>query len=146
MKIKGTWVIKASRKKIYEIMTDFNSWPRNFPKVARSVNVLKRDGNNLLIESKVYSFGKVETVMMKTQLRPISGFVSDNESTFGTKGHEEFLMEDVPGGTRINYSYNVTFNKTYLKLIGTPMVKLFLLPFWKRAVIDRLVEITGAAK
>ena len=88
-------------------MSDFERMPEYFPQVAESVRVVKREGNKLWMEVRVRSFGRVFLTKMETTLKPPAGFVSDNESEFGTAGHEEFLMEEVEGGTRINYVYEV---------------------------------------
>ena len=52
------WVINASIHEVAGIMTDFEHLPNYFPKVAESVNILKREGNNLEMEATVKSFGR----------------------------------------------------------------------------------------
>ena len=94
--LKKSWIIKAPREEVYKIMSDFENMPKYFPKVAQSLQILKRDGNNLTIEAKAKTFGRIISAQMETQLRPPVGYVSDNKSAMGTSGHEEFLMEEIP--------------------------------------------------
>ena len=108
--LKGSWIIKAPREEVYKIMSDFENMPKYFPAVAQSLRILKREGNNLTIEAKAKTFGRVISAHMETQFRPPVGYVSDNKSDIGTSGHEEFLMEEVPEGTKINYTYDVEIN------------------------------------
>jgi hypothetical protein len=51
------------------------------------------------------------------------------------------ILESVPEGTKITYNYDVELRKLWLRLIGAPIISWFLLPFWKRAVIDRIKEM-----
>lgn len=139
--LKGSWIIKAPREEVYKIMTDFENMPRYFPGVAQSLRIVKREGNNLTIEAKAKTFGKVFPVHMKTQLRPPFGYISDNKSAIGTSGHEEFLMEEVPEGTKINYTYDVEINNVFLRIFAKPLISWYAMRFWKRAVIDKLKEM-----
>lgn len=138
--LKGSWIIKAPREEVYKIMTDFENMPRYFPKVAESLRIVKRDGNNLIIKAKAKSFGSVIPVNMKTQLRPPIGYVSDNKNDIGTSGHEEFLMEEIPEGTKINYTYDIELKNPVFRIFGGFLIGWHAMRFWKRAVIDKLKE------
>ncbi|MFH0874295.1 MAG: SRPBCC family protein, partial [Candidatus Komeilibacteria bacterium] len=118
MQLKGSWIIKAPREKVYKIMSDFENMPRYFPDVAESLRIVKREGNNLTIEAKAKSFGRVILTKMQTQLRPPIGYVSDNKSAIGTAGHEEFLLEEVLEGTKIYYTYDLEINNVFLRIFG----------------------------
>src|SRR5512137_305755 len=120
--LKGSWVIKAPREKIYEIMTNFENMPKYFPKVAQSLRIVKKESNNLLIEAEAKTFGKTFSVQMKTQLCPPYGYISDNKSAIGTSGHEEFLMEEIPEGTKINYAYEVELKNPILRIFGRLLI------------------------
>ena len=116
-------------------MSDFEKMPQRFPKVAQSMRILNRDGNRLELLAEAKSFGKVFPVKMVTELRPPLGYVSDNvNEKLGTSGHEEFLMEEVAGGTRINYSYVVKIDRLWLRLVAGPLLKWYAMRFWRRAV------------
>lgn len=136
------WVIKASVEDVARIVTDFEKLPEYFPKVADSVQVEKRDGNNLEMEAAVKSFGRKFKVKMKTQILPGKGFISDNDSyQFGTSGHEELLLSEHPEGTLIDYTYQVSIHKPWLRFIATPLIKWYSMKFWERAVIDELRKV-----
>lgn len=139
--LKGSWVIKAPKEEIYKIISDFENMPKYFPSVAKSVHIVEKQGNHQKMNARVKSFGKVFDVKMQTELLPNIGFKSSNESSFGTSGYEEFLMEDIDGGTRINYTYEVEIHRPLLRRIGTPLIKWFAMWSWKRAVIDKLRKI-----
>ena len=139
--LKGSWIIKAPREKVYNIITDFENMPKYFPKVAESLRIVSREGNNLTIEAQAKSFGKTFRTHMKTRLCPPKGFISDNESAIGTAGHEEFMLEEIPEGTKINYTYDVELKNAFLRIFAKPLIKWYALKFWKKAVVDKLKEM-----
>jgi len=113
--LENSWIIKAPLEEVFSIITDFENMPKNFPQVAESLIITKKEGNNLEIEAQVKSFGSTFPVKMKTKILPQRGFISDNESSkFGTSGYEELLLEKVEGGTKINYVYEVDIHKKWL--------------------------------
>lgn len=137
--LHAKWLIKAPITEVFNMMTDFEKWPDYFPKVAESIQVVKRDGNNLEMNATVKSFGKKFPVKMKYQILPGKGFISDNESPeFGTSGHEEFLLSEHPGGTIIDYTYQVTIHRRLLRIIARPLIGWFSMKYWQKAVIDEL--------
>lgn len=136
------WIIKAPVEEVFKIMTDFEHLSRYFPKVAESVQVHTRDGNNLEMEATVKSFGKRFKVKMKTRILPGKGFISDNDSyQFGTSGHEELLLSTHPEGTLIDYTYQVTIHKAWLRIVATPLIKWYAMKVWGKTVIDELKKI-----
>jgi carbon monoxide dehydrogenase subunit G len=136
------WVIKAPIETVSKIMTDFEKLPEYFPKVAESVQINKRDGNNVEMEATVKSFGKKFKVRMKTQILPGKGFISDNDSyQFGTSGHEELLLSEHSEGTLIDYTYHVSIHKIWLRIVATPLIKWYSMKAWEKAVIDQLKKI-----
>ena len=141
IKLKGSWIIKAPREEVYKIITDFENMPKYFPKVAESLQIVSRNGNHLSIDAKAKSFGRTIPVHMETELMPPVGFKSDNKSDLGTSGHEEFILEEIPEGTRISYTYNVKIDNPILRWIGRFLIGWYAMWFWKRAVIDKLREM-----
>ena len=136
------WVVKFPLDAVFKIMTDFEKFPENFPKVAQSIRINKQAGNNLDIEATVKSFGKKFQVKMKTQILPGKGFISDNDSyQFGTSGHEELLLSPHAEGTLIDYTYQVTIHKKWLSIIAVPLLRWYSMKYWEKAVIDRLKKI-----
>jgi len=144
--LKATWIIKAPRASLYKIVTDFENMPKNFPKVAHSVKIAKRDGNNLLIHAEAKSLGiPPMRVTMKTTLVPGKGYISDNTNhKLKATGHEEFLMEDVREDTKITYSYEYDLSKSniMLRVIAKPLFGWLSMWYWKRVFVDRLLELT----
>ena len=140
--LQGKWLIQAPIEKVFNIVTDFEKFPIYFPKVAESIDITKRDGNYLEIDAMVRSFGKNFPVKMKTTILPSKGFISDNNSyVFGTSGHEELILSQQENGTLVNYTYNVTIHKRWLRIVATPLIHWYSMKFWKKAVIDRLRAI-----
>ncbi len=137
--LRGQWIIKASVVDVARIMTDFENLPKYFPKVADSVRIDRREGDDLEMEATVKSFGRKFKVKMKTHILPGKGFISDNDSyQFGTSGHEELILSEHPEGTCIDYTYQVSVHKRWLRIIATPLIKWFSMKFWERAVIGEL--------
>lgn len=140
--LRAKWIIKAPVTEVFRVMTDFENLPEYFPKVADSVQINKRDGNSLEMEATVKSFGKKFKVKMKTQILPGKGYISDNDSyQFGTSGHEELLLSPHQDGTLIDYTYQVTIHKTWLRIVATPLIKWYSMKAWEKAVIDELKEM-----
>lgn len=121
------------------MMTDFEEWPGYFPKVAQSIQVIRREGNYLEMEAIVKSFGQKFPVKMKTEVLPGKGYISDNESPkFGTSGHEELLLSQHPEGTLINYTYQVAIHKRWLRIVAEPLIGWFSMRYWQKVVIEEL--------
>ena len=140
--LHDSWLVKAPVEQVFNVMTDFEKFPVNFPKVAESVQINKRDGNYLEMEATVKSFGRKFKVKMKTQILPGKGFISDNDSyQFGTSGHEELLLSEHPEGTLIDYTYQVSIHKPWLRLVATPLIKWYSMKFWEEAVIGNLKKV-----
>lgn len=137
--LQAQWLIKAPLNKVFDIMTDFEHWPELFPKVAASLQVVKRNGNQLDLAASVKSFGQQFPVTMKARILPGKGFVSDNASPkFGTSGHEELLLSEQPGGALIQYTYQVNIHKRWLRIVARPLIGWFSMKYWEAAVIDEL--------
>lgn len=142
IKLHKQWVIKAPTEDVSRIMTDFEKLPEHFPKVARSVNITKREGDFLEMEATVKSFGKRFKVRMKTQILPGKGFISDNDSyQFGTSGHEELLLSPHREGTLIDYTYQVAIHKKWLRIVAVPLIRWYAMKSWEKAVINELKKI-----
>lgn len=137
--LHATWLIKAPLPQVFAMMTDFEKFPEHFPKVADSIRIVKREGNHLEMDATVKSFGQSFPVQMHTEILPGKGFISDNDSPkFGTSGHEEFLLSERPEGTRIDYTYQVSIHKRWLRVVARPLIGWFSMWYWEKAVIDEL--------
>lgn len=136
------WVIEAPVEDVFGIMTDFEKFPEHFPKVAESMRIDKRVGNYVEMEATLRSFGKRFQVLMKTQILPGKGFISDNDSyQFGTSGHEELLLSKHPQGTLIDYTYQVAIHKKWLRAVAAPSLRWYSMKYWEKAVIGRLKKL-----
>ncbi len=137
--LNAKWLIKAPLSEVYNIMTDFEKWPEYFPKVAESIEIIKREGNYLEMNATVKSFGQKFPVKMKMKILPLKGYISDNESPkFGTSGHEEFLLSEHREGTMIDYIYQVAIHRRWLRAVAKPLIGWFSMKYWQKAVIDEL--------
>lgn len=147
--LKASWIINAPRNSIYNIVSDFENMPKNFPAVAQSMKIVHKDGNNLVIHAEAKSFGIPPIpVTMETTLVPGRGYISNNTNPkFRTTGHEEFLMEDVNNGTKITYSYEYDLSKSnvILRLIAKPLFGWFSMWYWERVFINRIKTILNCS-
>lgn len=137
--LHAQWLIKAPLTEVFNVMTDFEKFPENFPKVAESIKVVKQEGDYLEMDATVRSFGQKFPVKMKTKILPQKGFISDNVSPkFGTSGHEELLLSESGEGTVIDYTYQVAIHKRWLRIVARPLIGWFSMKYWEKAVIDEL--------
>lgn len=137
--LRNRWLIKAPIEEVSRVMTDFEKFPDYFPKVAESIQIKKREGNYLEMSATVRSFGRTFPVTMKTQILPGKGFVSDNDSfVFGTSGHEELSLSEHGEGTLIDYTYQVSIHKMWLRIAATPLIRWYAMKYWEKAVVDEL--------
>lgn len=142
MRLEGEWVIDSPRDKIYDIITDFEKYPEYFPKVAESVKIVKQEYNYYEIDVILKSFGRKFDAKMCTTVKPKTGFVSDNVSSFGTSGHEELVLYEEGYRTKIKYYYQIYIHKPLLRIVAKPMIKWFAMKAWEKAVIDQLRVLT----
>lgn len=142
-RIRSRWFVPASRGTVFAVVSDFERLPEHFPKVARSVKVISRDGNRLVMEAEAASFGRffpAVRVRIDAELLPGVGYrCSTFNRTFNTTGEEELLLSDVPGGTEIAYSYAVKVRYRWLRPLYRWMVRQLGLRFWKRAYLEPLI-------
>ncbi len=137
--LHSKWFIKAPISEVSGMMTDFEKFPEYFPKVAESIQIIKREGNHLEMEATVKSFGQKFPVKMKTEILSGRGYISDNESPkFGTSGREELLLSEHGDGTMIDYTYQVAIHKRWLRVVARPLIGWFSMKYWQKAVIDEL--------
>ncbi|HUI92735.1 MAG TPA: SRPBCC family protein [Chitinivibrionales bacterium] len=148
--VHGDWLVHADRASVYAIVSDFERMPEHFPKIARSIRLLKRDGDVLTLEAEAGSFAawlpsaKIELTVM---LLPGQGYrCTTRNLTFNTTGDEELLLVDDPEGTRIKYTYFVTVRRRWFKPLFEWMVATFGLPFWKRSFVDPLESLVEARR
>jgi len=147
--VHGQWEVGLERSVVYSIISDFPNMPEHFPKVARSVKVVSREGDRLDLAVEAASFGRLfppVRIEMTADLLPGEGYrCSTHNLTFHTTGDEELLLSDLPGGrTRIDYRYLVTLKHPRMRPVYAWLTRTFALRYWKRAVVDRLEPIARA--
>ena len=140
--VQGTWLIRAKRDVVYKIISDFEAMPKNFPRVAHSIKMVSRKGDLMNLQAEAASFGrwfpKVK-INISVELIPGKGYrCKTHNLSFNTKGDEELLLVDDPGGTRIEYTYFVAVQDRRWGPLYAWLVRSLGLPFWKRSVVDRL--------
>lgn len=146
--VRGDWLVRANRESVYAIVSDFERMPEHFPKIARSIRLVKRDGDVLTLEAEAGSFASwlpSAKIELTATLLPGQGYrCTTRNLTFNTTGDEELLLVDHPDGTRINYTYFVTVRRRWFKPLFAWMVRVFGLPFWKRSFVDPLESLVKA--
>jgi len=145
--VHGDWLVHADRAAVYAIVSDFERMPQHFPKIARSIKLVKREGDVLTLEAQAGSFASwlpSARIELTATLLPGLGYrCTTRNLTFNTTGDEELLLTDDPEGTRIMYTYFVTVRRRWIKPLFAWMVSAFGLPFWKRSFIDPLESLVG---
>jgi hypothetical protein len=146
--VHGDWLVHADRASVYAIVSDFERMPERFPKIARSIRLVKREGDVLTLEAEAGSFASwlpSARIELTATLLPGQGYrCTTRNLTFNTTGDEELLLVDDPEGTRISYTYFVTVRRRWLRPLFAWMVSAFGLPFWKRSFIDPLELLVEA--
>jgi hypothetical protein len=143
--VKGNWLVHAPREDLYGIFSNWEKMPEHFPRVAKSVTIIERNGTHLKVQSIAASFARFlpgAKINIDVELLPGRGYRCHTfNTTFNTTGEEELLLVDDPEGTRIRYTYFVTVRNRQWRWLYAWLVKTFGLPFWKRAVIDQLPRL-----
>jgi hypothetical protein len=145
--VRGNWLVHADRMAVYAIVSDFERMPEHFPKIARAIKLVKREGDVLTLEAEAGSFSSLlpsARIELTATLLPGLGYrCTTRNITFNTTGEEELLLVDDPEGTRINYTYFVTVRNRWFRPVFAWLVKTFGLPFWKRSFIDPLESLVN---
>lgn len=146
--VRGDWLVRADRSAVYAIVSDFERMPEHFPTVARSIRLLRRDGDVLTLEAEAGSFASwlpSARIELTATLLPGRGYrCTTRNLTLNTTGDEELLLVDDPEGTRIRYTYFVTVRRAWLRPLFAWMVETFGLPFWRRAFVEPLESLVKA--
>ena len=142
IRLEGSYLIRAPRQKVYEVLTDFQGAARHFPRVARSARIVGRDGNDLSVEVETKAFLGSRTfhVRMDAHLRPGEGFTSTNTSSLGVE-HETVTLHDVPEGTLLDYLNEVEVKSAVFRIFGGFLIRVVARKYWERAYIGRLREM-----
>lgn len=146
--VHGDWLVRADRESLYAIISDFERMPQNFPKVARAMRLISREGDVLTLEAESASFNSLfpsARIEMTATLLPGLGYrCTTRNLTFNTTGDEELLLVDDPEGARIKYTYFVTVRHRWMRPAYAWLVRVVALPFWKRSFVDPLESLVKA--
>lgn len=137
--LRGKYWIRAPRAEVYRILTDFESAPKYFPAVAKSLRVISRDGNNLIVEAQTKAFigSRTFRVHMAATLHPPEGFTSTNTSAVCVE-HEDVRLEETERGTKMVYRNDVEITSRFWRLLGGFLIKIVALKFWEYAYVRKL--------
>lgn len=143
--LSGLWIIDAPVEDVYKIISDFEKAPEYFPKVAKSMKLISKEGNDLRIEATANTLGFSFKVKMKTTLLPNKGFKSINESILAIED-EYFALKPVDQGAQIEYSNKVKIKNNFLNMFAQLIIGKWALKFWEIAYINRLKKILAENK
>lgn len=140
--LRGRYLIKAPKNKVYKLITDFERGVKLFPDVARSIKILERDGNKLKIEAttKPFKLSKAYAVQLDTQLNPPNGFHSINTSSVGIED-ETVKLEETKEGTIFDYTNTMEITNKFYRPIANVFIGKFALKFWEKKYIKPLKKI-----
>lgn len=148
--VHGDWLVRADRASVYAIVSDFEHMPEHFPKVARAMRLISRDGDVLTLEAEAASFGSMfPSAKIEMTATPLPGCgyrCTTRNLTFSTTGDEELLLVDDPEGTRIKYTYFVTVRHRWARPLYGWLVSTLALPYWKRSFVDPLESLVEARR
>jgi ribosome-associated toxin RatA of RatAB toxin-antitoxin module len=114
--------IKAPLKKVYEVITDFESYP-DFLSGSKGAKIIKKSGNNLQAEFKVDVI-KTITYILDIKLSPAKGFswsLVKGDFMKGNTGSWK-LEEKKKGTTHASYEIEVDFGLLVPKAISSMLV------------------------
>lgn len=140
--LRGRYLIKAPKDKVYTIISDFEGSVKMFPAVAKSIKILERDGNHLKIEAvtKPSKLSKSFKVSMETDLDPPHGFHSINTSSVGVED-ETVRLEETAEGTVFDYTNTMAITNKYYRPIANFFIGKLALKFWEKKYIKKLKDM-----
>lgn len=115
---KGTWMIRAPQERVYEAMTDFENWPRLFPRMVKSIRVVSRTEAEAVLEGDFELLGRTGSGVMRVTLDPPRGYVAKNTSEELGEENETLIFEEAPGGTLYRWAVEAKPNGFLNHLLG----------------------------
>ena len=116
-KVKVEKIIKADRNKVFNTITDFENLPRNLPEFFKSVKVLSKEGNTIVIEESARMAGRDIVQTTKHILTPPEKhevFIMDGDAKYSLIAE---TYQSISEGTKITVDGD--FNLAgKLKLVG----------------------------
>lgn len=76
----GSWTIRAPRERVFEVMTDFENWPKLFPGMVKTIRVVSRTDKVAVLEGDFELLGRKGRGVMRVTLDPPRGYATENSS------------------------------------------------------------------
>ncbi|MFN2513174.1 MAG: SRPBCC family protein [Pyrinomonadaceae bacterium] len=131
---RGDWIIHASRKQVYALMTDFENWPSLMPGIVKSTRVVERTDTTAIVHGVFTLLGQKGEGLMNIQLDPPHGYYAENVSRQLGKEWETLQFQEVDQGTLFIWSVKVEPKKFIVRLMA-PFLSLPIRWFYKRTII-----------
>ena len=128
-KVKVEKIIKADRNKVFNTITDFENLPRNLPEFFKSVKVLSKEGNTIVIEESARMAGRDIVQTTKHILTP-------------PEKHEVFIMDGDAKDSHIAETYQSISEGTKITVDGDFNLagKLKLVGFLAKGKIEKSIS------
>ena len=128
-KVRVEKTIKADRAKVFSTVTDFESLPAKLPLYFKSMKIVSREGNSVVIEESVNMGGRDITQTAKHVLTP-------------PEKHEVFIMDGDAKDSHIVETYQSTSDGTKIIIDGDFKLagKLKLIGFLAAGKIKNSIE------
>ena len=128
-KVRVEKMIKADRAKVFTTVTDFENLPAKLPSYFKSMKIVNREGNSVVIEESVSMGGRDITQTAKHVLTP-------------PEKHEAFIMDGDAKDSQIVETYQITSDGTKIIIDGDFKLagKLKLIGFLAAGKIKNSIE------
>ena len=128
-KVRVEKTIKADRAKVFSTVTDFENLPAKLPSYFKSMKIVNREGNSVVIEESVRMGGRGITQTAKHVLTP-------------PEKHEVFIMDGDAKDSQIVETYQSTSDGTKITIDGDFKLagKLKLIGFLAAGKIKNSIE------
>jgi carbon monoxide dehydrogenase subunit G len=128
-KVKVEKIIKADREKVYKTITDFENLPTNMPQFFKSIKIVSKENNTIVIEESITMAGR--DIKQKTK----------HILTFPEK-HEVFVLEGDAKNSHIIETYEKISEGTRIIVEGDFNLsgKLKLVSFLVKGLIEKNIR------
>lgn len=128
-KVRIEKIIKADRAKVFSTVTDFENLPAKLPSYFKSMKIISREGNSMVIEESVSMGGRDITQTAKHILT-------------SPEKHEVFIMDSDAKDSHIVETYESTADGTKITIEGDFKLagKLKLIGFLAAGKIKNSIE------
>jgi carbon monoxide dehydrogenase subunit G len=139
---EGSWTIRAPRERVYEVMTDFENWPKLFPDLVKSIRVIRRTDTAAVLEGEFSLLGRKGHGVMHLRLHPPEGYSAENTSEELGEESETLKFEEAPEGTLYRWTVEARPKGLLNHLLGM-VLGFYVRRFYERSLIGPLRKIVG---